>query len=731
MPCTDLTSIKAADKDLAQAATLTSILYSVAWLIVVYTTNVADELPLISLSGILVLGLVFVARFVLGVGFDRIYERLTCHRWRHAYGATVVVNAGTWGALNAILIWYYFPSWPAYLISFCTAGLAAGGTTATHTHLRLSQAFIVLMLVPSAVTLMMVSEADSTVIGLLYVLYFLFLMVLSRQLNRRYWDAMRNSRLLEEQVVQLQEARNQAEAANRAKSQFLANMSHEIRTPLNAVLGLAQVGRRSSRDLDTRDRFRHILGSGRHLLGIVNEILDLSKLDAGKLRINSYPFKLVATVNDALSIVRESAQAKDLGLTVEFDPELPDWVMGDTHRLRQILINLLGNAIKFTRQGEVRLVVHPKNKQICFAVTDTGIGMDDDQMSRIFMAFEQADGKTTRQFGGTGLGLSITRNLATLMGGNITAESVPDQGSTFTLCLPLAKTQQPEHPVPAETQTAGARLAGQTVLAVEDDELNRMVLREMLEYEGATVVLTENGQQALDRLEELGPASFDIAIMDVQMPVMDGYEATRHINSIAPSLPVIGLTAHAMVEERERCLAAGMVDHLTKPVDEDDLVAVLLQHLLTTDVQEDLASPAMACIEPSPAVDAHQHGPLSGIDAAGAMKKLKCDWSTFKKILWSFYRQRRSSSEEIGMLLTRGAIKEAREIAHGIRGGSGYIGAWKLHQEATAMEEACMAGDLGIAMEKMTSFRLSLEEVISSIEGLDEHGLSKPSEASS
>jgi HPt (histidine-containing phosphotransfer) domain-containing protein len=172
-----------------------------------------------------------------------------------------------------------------------------------------------------------------------------------------------------------------------------------------------------------------------------------------------------------------------------------------------------------------------------------------------------------------------------------------------------------------------------------------------------------------------------------------------------------------------------MVAHVTKPVDEDHLVAVLLQQLLTTDVQEDMPSPEMARIKPSPAVDEHRHDSLSGIDADGAMRSLKCDWSTFKKILWSFYRQRWSSSEEIGMLLARGAIEEAREIAHGIRGGSGYIGAWKLHQEATAMEEACMTGDLDVAMEQMTQFCLSLEEVISGIEGLGEQGLTKQSEA--
>jgi len=720
MPWTDLSSTRIADKDLAKVATLSSILYPVTWLIIIYTTEVSSELPLISMFGLLFIGLAIATRFVLGIGFDKFYERLSYRRWQQAYGTTVFVNAGTWGSLNAILLWYYFPTWPAYLISFCTAGFAAGGTIALHTHLHLLRVFVVLMLVPSLVTLMVISEADSIVFSFLYLLYFLFLMGFGRQLNLRYWAALRNSRLLEEQVVQLQEARNQAEAANCAKSQFLANMSHEIRTPLNAVLGLAQVGRRTSRDPEARDRFRHILDSGQHLLGIINEILDLSKVDTGKLLIDLLPFQIVDIVNDALGLMQEPARAKNLSITVDYDAELPGWVIGDPRRLRQVLVNLLGNAIKFTLQGEVRLTVHPVNTQICFAVIDTGIGMNDEQTSRLFKAFEQADGKTTRRFGGTGLGLAISRDLARLMGGNITVESVLDQGSTFTLCLPLTATQQPEHHIPREPQTTGARLAGLTVLAVEDEELNRMVLREMLEYEGATVVLTENGQQALDRLEELGPAAFDIVIMDVQMPVMDGYETTRHINSIAPSLPVIGLTAHAMIEEKERCLAAGMVAHVTKPVDEDYLVAVLLQQFLSADAEEDPASPEMARIKPSPAVDEHRHGSLSGIDADSAMKNLKCDWSTFKKILWSFYKQRWNSSEEIGALLARGALEEAREIAHGIRGSSGYIGAWKLHQEATAMEEACMTDDIDAAMEQMTQFRLSLDEVISGIEGLDE-----------
>jgi CheY-like chemotaxis protein/HPt (histidine-containing phosphotransfer) domain-containing protein len=303
------------------------------------------------------------------------------------------------------------------------------------------------------------------------------------------------------------------------------------------------------------------------------------------------------------------------------------------------------------------------------------------------------------------------------------------KGSTFTLCLPLTKTLQPEHHVRGEPQTADARLAGLSVLAVEDEELNRMVLREMLEYEGAAVVLTENGQQALDLLEELGPASFDIVIMDVQMPLMDGYEATRRIHSVAPSLPVIGLTAHAMAEERERCLAAGMVAHVTKPVDVDYLVAVMLQHLQSADLHKDLPSPEMAHIKCSPAAGEYRSDSLPGFDIDDALKNLKCDLPTFKKILLTFYMQRRNSGEEITTLLARGNIEQAGELAHGIKGSSGYLGAWGLYHEAAAMEEACETGVLDVAMEQLERFCLSLEEVIGGLEGLEEDGVTNLPEA--
>jgi signal transduction histidine kinase/chemotaxis response regulator CheB len=638
-------------------------------------------------------------------------------RWQHAFGAVILVNGLTWGSLCAIVVWHYFPAWPAYLALFCTAGFASGGTNSINTHLRLLRGFLTLAVVPSAIVLLLIDVENSRIFGILLVIYFLFLMVFSRQLNARYWAALQNSHLLKEQVVMLQEARDRAEVASRAKSQFLANISHEIRTPMNAVLGFAQVGRSNSQDPADRLRFSHILASGQHLLRIIDEILDLSKLDAGKLYVSSNPFELIAAVNEALDLVRESARAKGLKLTVEYDPELPDWVMGDSLRLRQILVNLLDNAVKFTREGNVRLVVHPANGQTGFSVIDTGIGIDNTQISRLFNAFEQADGTTTRRFGGTGLGLAISLGLAELMGGKIMAEGEPGKGSVFTLYLPLPATSRCVSDAVRKAPSAGLRLADLRVLVVEDDEFNRLVLRQMLENEGATLVIAENGLQALECLKKADSVPFDIVIMDVQMPEMDGYEATRRIHSIAPGLPVVGLTAHAMAEERERCLAAGMVAHVTKPIAVNDLVDIILQQVPTPDKRENRAKPEMT--QPPPAVAKPRQDVLPGFAVDRALENLQCDLPTFRKILLTFYGQRKNNCREIDKLLGQGDIEAARELLHGIAGSSGYLGASKLYQESRVIEEACKSGDVDIVMELMPRFRQRFDEVMDGLAGLE------------
>ncbi|NML25692.1 ATP-binding protein [Zoogloea dura] len=397
----------------------------------------------------------------------------------------------------------------------------------------------------------------------------------------RYRDSLEE--LVDERTADLVAARAEAERLARVKSEFLANMSHEIRTPLNGVLGLAHIGYRDSRGRDkARDTFARILSSGQLLLGIINDILDFSKIESGKLRVESIPVDLGKVIGGALELMEERASAKGLILRFRRSASLPESCLSDPLRIGQILINLLSNAIKFTDHGEVSLAAGLEGERLLFQVTDSGIGMSEGELAKVFAPFEQADNSTTRKFGGTGLGLTITRRIVELMGGAMVVHSRPGEGSCFEVrlpCVPAALLPPPEAPPPRPGAMPGdRRLAGLSLLVAEDNEVNRMVLEELLGEEGATVTLACNGQEAVDAVRGQGMAAFDAVLMDVQMPVMDGFDATRAIHELAPRLPVIGQTAHALDEERERCFAAGMVDHLAKPIDPERLVEVVRRH---------------------------------------------------------------------------------------------------------------------------------------------------------
>jgi len=388
-----------------------------------------------------------------------------------------------------------------------------------------------------------------------------------------------------------------AEQASRAKSEFLANMSHEIRTPLNGILGFAGLMAESELTGLQREHNEAVRSSAENLLVVINDILDFSRVEAGRLELESLDFSVSKCVEAALGSVQSLAAEKNLAISVQFDDEVPDWVCGDPHRLRQVLLNLLGNAVKFTAAGgiAVRVSLAPEQdaaaagshggappRQIQFAVSDTGIGVPESQREMIFQPFRQADGSVTRRFGGTGLGLAISRKLVAMMGGRMWLESAEGQGSTFFFTAPIPPGEAPAGGDEPDLAAAGHSPAEQSprqplsILVAEDNVVNQRLIRILLEKRGHRVTVVGNGDAALAAWRQ---HRFDCILMDIQMPEMDGYEATRRIRAResgnGPHIPIIALTAHAMKGDRERCLQAGLDSYISKPIQTSALDAAL------------------------------------------------------------------------------------------------------------------------------------------------------------
>ncbi|UCV26623.1 ATP-binding protein [Ferribacterium limneticum] len=388
--------------------------------------------------------------------------------------------------------------------------------------------------------------------------------------------------LVELRTADLEAARAEAVRLAMAKSEFLAKMSHEIRTPLHGVLGMAHIGSRNTAEgSKARDAFAKITHSGNLLLGIINDILDFSKMEAGMLKIESTDVDLVSILNESIELMQDRANAKKLALQLRVAENLPAHCRSDSLRLRQILLNLLSNAVKFTSSGSVTLDASLDGEQLVFKVSDTGIGITREQSAKIFNPFEQGDNSTTRRFGGTGLGLAITSHLVKLMDGSIQLDSTPDSGSCFEVrlpYLPVVSAHTASTPV-ITVATAPKPLSGMRLLVAEDVDVNQEIMEAILRDDGADVVIAGNGQEAVELIRQKGAAAFDLVLMDIQMPVMNGHDAAREILRIAPDLPIVGQTAHALSDEREACFASGMVAHIAKPIDPDKLLATILKHV--------------------------------------------------------------------------------------------------------------------------------------------------------
>ncbi len=497
------------------------------------------------------------------------------HRW---FVLTLAVDGFVWGLVSIWLAPLGNVPVTALLLT-SLVGVASVGLFVLQPSWRASAAFLVSMLLPVAAHQMLTGERLGVFAGLGLLTFLAIITLEARRSEVRIRELLTlrfsTDRIAEERAEALRLAQRQSSV----KSQFLATMSHEMRTPLHGILGLTRM-LQSEKPERPGEQLALIERAGEHLLTLINDILDFSKLEAGQARLSPQVFDLAALIDDVVSLSVPSAFQNGLTLTTRLHMTRPCFVRGDPSRLRQVLHNLVGNAIKFTEAGAVTVVAKHRGARARIAVHDTGVGISGDELPRIFDAFHQADSSFARRFGGTGLGLTIARELARAMGGDLVCTSQQGRGSCFTVTVDLAPAPDPL-PVEAGAGVASPPLQGHVLLA-EDNPVNALVAEAALKKMGLTVELVEDGLQALASFRAQPP---DLVLLDCQMPVMDGFEAVRRMREHEgeqglPRTPVVALTANALQGDREHSLAAGMDDHLAKPFRDEELRAVLRRLLV-------------------------------------------------------------------------------------------------------------------------------------------------------
>ena len=747
-------------------AVLTSSLITLGLLY--FLRDFPDQRSLYSWAGLMMLSLLFRAITTY------IYSRSDKKSARQQRRSELLFLAGicfsglTWGLLG---IWLYPLTTDVnthLLLLLIMVGLAGGASTSLSFQRPPVTCFVLLVLLPTLYSLYATEGNQNIAIGLAIVLYIIFLLKNAYLFQKNHQQLLLLKEMSLHKERKLRRSQRAAEEASRAKTNFLANMSHEIRTPMNVIIGMSRLIKETELDAQQKKFFARIESSATILMGLLNGILDFSKIEAGQLILEKQPFLLETLLDGIHSTMSGLAREKQLALHIDKDPLVPEAVIGDSVRLSQVLINLLGNAIKFTEQGEVRLGVRVDTEKdqdrsctLRFTVEDTGIGIPENKQKLLFESFQQADTSISRKYGGTGLGLAICKQLVQLMGGTITVESRQGKGARFSFtvllepCSPDAVKQVHITDTPSTKDKMALKL-----LLVEDNEANRELAIIVLESAGQTVTAAVDG---LDALHKLGEQHFDLILMDVQMPQMNGIATTRMIRAIEQEkpipptidqdlldrlkanlagghIPIIAMTAHAMDSDRQRCLDAGMDAYLTKPFQPEQVLDTLANFCPSTmrgrNEQANNSHPARQdnkgeercrqSAEAGPGLPGstppRKQGPdnqtgLAGKNLTGMVREhLQATYNLqpeqIEQLLSTSADSLRKQLDRAGQALDTADCEELRKAAHAAKGNLLNLGLNTLSDMAASLEKQAAANNIADCVEILKKLRAGLNDLL-------------------